>query len=101
KQVASFNNFDFPGTYQFYTGDPAIHLASPIYRFCQFDLWDEESAADGDPLFIIIPDRMDNTDLIQLKNGRKVKTIVIPEFQSLKNLDLNCTDIVIKNDSLK
>ena len=101
KQVASFNNFDFPGTYQFYTGDPAIHLASPIYRFCQFDLWDEESAADGDPLFIIIPDRMDNTDLIQLKNGRKVKTIVIPEFQSLKHLDLNCTDIVIKNDSLK
>ena len=100
KKVASFNNFDFPGTYQFYTGDPAIHLASPIYRFCQYDLWDEESAAEGDSLFIIIPDRMDNTDLVRLKNGKMVKTIVIPEFQSLKKLDLNYSDVVLKNDSL-
>lgn len=100
KQVASFNNFDFPGTYQFYTGDPAIHLASPIYRFCQYDLWDEESAAEGKPLFIIIPDRMDNTDLIQLKNGKKVKTIIIPAFQSLKDLDLNYSDVRLQNDSM-
>ncbi len=100
KQVASFNNFDFPGTYQFYTGDPAIHLATPGYRFCQYDLWDEESAAEGDSLFIIIPDRMDNTNLIQLKNGKMVKTIVIPEFQSLKNLDLNYSNVTLRNDSL-
>ncbi len=100
KKVASFNNFDFPGTYQFYTGDPAIHLASPAYRFCQFDLWDEESVAEGDSLFIIIPDRMDNTDLIQLKNGKMVKTIVIPEFQSLKQLDLNYSNVTLINDSL-
>ena len=100
KQVASFNNFDFPGTYQFYTGDPAIHLASPGYRFCQYDLWDEESVAEGDSLFIIIPDRMENTNLIQLKNGRWVKTIVIPEFQSLKQLDLNYSEVILKNDSL-
>jgi hypothetical protein len=101
KQVASFNNFDFPGTYQFYTGDTAIHLASPIYRFCQYDLWDEETMAEGKPLFIIIPDRMDNTDLIQLKSGRKVKTMVIPEFQSLKNLDLSFSNVSLNNDSLK
>lgn len=101
KKVASFNNFDFPGTYQFYTGDPAIHLASPGYRFCQFDLWDEESAAEGDSLFIIIPDRMENTDLIRLKNGKMVKTIVIPEFQSLKKLDLDYSNATLKNDSLK
>lgn len=100
KQVASFNNFDFPGTYQFYTGDPVIHLASPGYRFCQYDLWDEESVAEGDSLFIIIPDRMDNTDLIQLKNGKMVKTIVIPEFQSLKQLDLNYSNVTLINDSL-
>ncbi len=100
KKVGSFNNFDFPGTYQFYTGDPAIHLASPVYRFCQYDLWNEEITAEGDSLFIIIPDRMDNTDLIRLKNGKMVKTIVIPEFQSLKSLDLNYSNVVIKNDSL-
>ncbi len=100
KKVASFNNFDFPGTYQFYTGDAAIHLASPVYRFCQFDLWDEESAAEGDSLFIIIPDRMDNTNLIQLKNGKMVKTIVIPEFQSLKKIDLEYSNVSLTNDSL-
>lgn len=100
KKVASFNNFDFPGTYQFYSGDPAIHLASPGYRFCQFDLWDEETAAEGDSLFIIIPDRMDNTDLIQLKNGKWVKTIVIPAFQSLKHLDLKYSDVTLKGDTL-
>ncbi len=101
KKVASFNNFAFPGTYQFYTGDPAIHLATPGYRYCQYDLWDEETAGEGQSLFAIIPDRMDTTDLIQLKNGKKVKTIIIPEFQSLKLLSLKYSNVTIDNDSLR
>ena len=100
KKVASFNNFDFPGTYEFYTGDPAVHMANPGYRFCQFDLWDEEDAVEGDSLFIIIPDRMDATDLIQLKNGKKVKTVVIPSFQSLKLLSIEHSNEILSNDSL-
>ncbi len=100
KKVASFNNFDFPGTYQFYTGDPAIHLATPGYRYCQYDLWDEENSAEGDSLFAVIPDRMDPTNLIQLKNGKKVKTIVIPKFQSLKYLTLAYSNGILKNDTL-
>lgn len=100
KQVASFNNFAFPGIYEFYTGDKAIHLASPGYRFCQFDIWDQEKSAEGESLFTIIPDRMDNTNLIPLKNGKKVKTIVIPEFQSLKQLTLSHSNQSVKNDSL-
>jgi len=100
KKVASFNNFDFPGTYQFYTGDPVIHLATPGYRFCQYDLWDEETAGEGESLFAVIPDRMDTTNLIQLKNGKKVKTIVIPQFQSLKHLNIDYSDVVVKDDSL-
>ena len=100
KKVASFNNFDFPGTYEFYTGDPAVHLATPGYRYCQYDLWDEEDSVEGDSLFIIIPDRMDTSELIQLKNGKKVKTIVIPGFQSLKLLSLEHSNEILGNDSL-
>jgi hypothetical protein len=100
KKVASFNNFDFPGTYQFYTGDPVIHMATPGYRYCQYDLWDEENAAEGDSIFVVIPDRMNPTNLIQLKNGKKVKTIVIPKFQSLKYLILSYSNGILKNDTL-
>ncbi len=100
KKVASFDNYDFPGTYEFYTGDPVIHLATPRYRYCQYDLWDEESAGEGDSLFVVIPDRMDPTDLIQLKNGKKVKTIVIPKFQSLKHLSLEYSNKTVRNDTL-
>lgn len=89
KKVASFNNFEFPATYEFYTGDPVIHMATPEYRFCQFDLWNEEDAGEGDSLFIVIPDRMDPTNLITLANEKKVKTMVTPKFQSLKLLSVS------------
>jgi hypothetical protein len=100
KKVASFNNFAFPGTYEFYTGDPVIHMAAPGYRFCQFDLWDEENEGEGDSLFIVIPDRMDTTDLVQLKNGKRIKTMVIPKFQSLKLLSLEHSNETLSKDSL-
>ncbi len=101
KPVASFNNFDFPGTYEFYTGDPAVHLAMPGYRFCQYDMWDEEKAIEGDSVFAVIPERTDNTNLVQLKNGKKYKLLLIPEFQSLKHLSLTCSDIRRTIDTLK
>jgi hypothetical protein len=63
-------------------------------------LWDEENGAEGDSLFVVIPDRMDPTNLIQLKNGKKVKTIVIPKFQSLKYLTLAYSNGILKNDTL-
>ena len=101
KPIASFNNFDIPGTYQFYTGDPVVHLASPGYRFCQYDLWNEETAVEGDSVFVIIPERMDNTNLVKLKNSKKYKLMLIPEFQSLKHLSLTCSNIKLVTDSLK
>jgi len=100
KQVASFNNFAFPGTYEFYTGDKVMHLATPSYRFCQFDLWNEEESSIGNSLFVIIPDRMDNTNLITLTNGRKVKTQIIPEFEWLKQVAISPVGGNIVNDSL-
>lgn len=101
KPVASFNNFDIPGTYRFYTGDPAVHLAMPGYRFCQYDLWDEEKAVEGDSVFVIIPERMDNSDLVQLSNGKKYKLLLIPEFQSLKHLLVEYNDVRVTTDSVK
>lgn len=100
KKVASFNNFAFPGIYQFYTGDPVIHMAAPWYRYCQYDLWDEETAGEGLPLFVYIPDRMDTTNNITLTNGRKARLIVTPKFQSLKHLALTNNGGILKNDTL-
>lgn len=100
KKVASFNNFAFPGIYQFYTGDPVIHMAAPGYRYCQYDLWDEETAGEGEPLFVYIPDRMDTTDNITLTNGRKARLIVTPKFQSLKYLSIVNTGGITQNDTL-
>jgi hypothetical protein len=101
KTVASFNNFAFPGIHQFYTGDPVIHMAVPGYRYCQFDLWDEETLGEGKPLLVYIPDRMDTTNNITLANGRKARIIEIAEFQSLKHLELELSNITILNDSIK
>jgi hypothetical protein len=100
KKAASFNNFAFPGIYEFYTGDPAIHMAAPGYRFCQYDLWDEETAGEGEPLLVYIPDRMDTTNNITLKNGKRAKIIAIPKFQSLKHLVLTNNGGIVNNDSL-
>lgn len=100
KKVASFNNFDFPGTYEFYTGDPAIHLATPGYRFCQYDLWNKETIGEGDPLFIIIPYGLDTLNFIKLENGKKFVTEVTPKFQSLKNLNLSYTNTSVINEIL-
>jgi hypothetical protein len=87
--------------YEFYTGEKAIHLATPDYRFCQFDLWDDEAYGEGDTLFVVIPDRMDNTDLITLANGKRVKIITSPDFQSLRNLNIKINKFQEQGDFLK
>ncbi len=75
-------------------------MAAPGYRFCQYDLWDEETAGEGEPLLVYIPDRMDTTNNITLKNGKRAKIIAIPKFQSLKHLVLTNNGGIVNNDSL-
>ena len=101
KQVAAFNNFAFPGTYEFYTGDKAILLSTPGYRYCQFDLWSEEASAVGDTLFAVIPNRMDTTNLVLLNNGRKIKPLLIAGFQWLEHVDISPVGGTLFNDSLR
>lgn len=101
KPVASFNNFDIPGIYEFYTGDPAVHMAMPGYRFCQYDMWDEEKLIEGDSVFVVIPERMDNTNLVQFENGKKYKLLVINEFQSLKQMKIDYSNVQVSPVSVQ
>ena len=50
KKVGFFNNYAAASNYAFYTGDPVVHFSTPDYRFCQYDLWDDESYARGEPV---------------------------------------------------
>lgn len=93
RKVAFFNNWASPGMYEFYTGEEAVHMAIPGYRYTQFDLWDDEVYGEGDSLFVVIPDRMKNDNLIQLPNGKRVTTSISPDFQSLKKLDVAVEDV--------
>jgi hypothetical protein len=92
-KVAFFSNWASPGMYQFYTGEKAILLATPGYRYSQFDLWNDEAYGEGDTLFVVIPDRMLNDHLIELPNGKKVTTAISPDFQSIKKLELRLDQI--------
>lgn len=98
KKVAFFDNYASPGMYEFYTGEPCIHLATPSYRFCQFDLWDDEAYGEGDSLFTVFPYRKGDTDLITLANGKRVKTAISQVFQSLRNLTINISSYEEQNN---
>ena len=93
RQVAFFDNWASPGMYEFYTGEKAMHLATPGYRYSQFDLWNDEAYGEGDTLFVVIPDRMQNSNLIRLANGKQVTTTISPDFQSLKEMKLELKQV--------
>lgn len=96
-KVATFNNFDLPGTYEFYTGDPAVHLAKPDYRYCQFDLWNKEESIIGDSLFIVFPSGKNDSNSVALPNGQFIKTAFSSDFQSLKKIMLESKSIQRNN----
>ncbi len=100
-QVASFSNFAFPGVYEFYEGDEVLHLASPSYRYCQFDLTQDQHRFDGDTLFVIVPRHMagDPSGLTRLPSNKLVGIRYIFNFQSLERLLLK-PENTVKNGSL-
>ncbi len=101
KIVGTFNNYALTSTYTFYSGDKAVHLASPEYRFCQYDLWNEEQAAEGDSLFAIYHERANPPELIPLCNGQKIGVTIVPQFQSLKSVLIKIEESNIHNKTLK
>ncbi len=88
KKVAFFNNYATISSYIFYTGDSAVHLSTPGYRFCQYDLWNDERYARGEPLFAVQPENIHPPNLTQTATGRMKGFVAIDKFQSLKGLEI-------------
>jgi hypothetical protein len=100
QKVGFFDNYAATSNYIFYTGDPAIHLSSPTYRFCQYDLWDDEKYADGDPLFTVQPRNDKSPNLVKTVTGQLRVFEKITEYQSLTGLTIHLEKIEATNDSV-
>ncbi|MBT6006715.1 MAG: hypothetical protein HOG79_13420, partial [Prolixibacteraceae bacterium] len=88
KKVGFFNNYAAISNYIFYTGYPAVHLSTPDYRFNQYDLWDDENYAEGEPLFAIQSKHLNPPNLTQMVTGELKGFIHIEKFQSLNGLQI-------------
>jgi hypothetical protein len=86
KKVGFFNNYAAISNYIFYTGDSAVHLSTPEYRFNQYDLWDYEKYAKGEPVFAVQSRQLKPPNLQRTATGEMKGYIEIEEFQSLKGL---------------
>lgn len=89
KKVGFFNNYAAVSNYIFYTGDSAVHLSTPGYRFSQYDLWNDEQYAHRDPVFAIQSKHLDPPNLTRMATGEMKGYIVIEEFQALTGLEIH------------
>ncbi|MBN1984932.1 MAG: glycosyltransferase family 39 protein [Prolixibacteraceae bacterium] len=94
KKVAFFNNYAATSNYIFYSGDSAVHLSTPDYRFCQFDLWNDEKYAGGETLLAVQSKNLNPPNQIKTVTGQTKGFVTIKEYQSLNGLmiELNRTD---------
>ncbi len=99
KKVGFFNNYAAISNYIFYTGDSAVHLSTPQYRFCQYDLWNEEHYAHGDSVFAIQSEHMNPPNLTLMATGQMRGFIIIEEFQPLTGLEIQYEVIQQSNSS--
>ena len=100
-KVGFFNNYAAASNYIFYTGDSVVHLSSPTYRFCQYDLWDDEKYADGEALFTVGP-RNDNSPYqIKTVTGQLRVFEKIENYQSLIGLNIEIKMTETSADSVK
>ncbi len=88
KKVGFFDNYAAISNYIFYTGDSAVHLSTPTYRFNQYDLWNEEKFAEGEPVFAVQSKHLNPPNLQLMATGQEKGFIVIEKFQSLKSLEI-------------
>jgi hypothetical protein len=86
KKVGFFDNYAAISNYIFYTGDSAVLLSTPGYRYCQYDLWDDEKYANGEPVFAIQSRHLNPPNQYKAATGETKGYIEIEEFQSLKDL---------------
>ena len=100
KKVGFFNNYAAISNYMFYTGDSAVYLSTPDYRFCQYNLWNYEQFAEGDHILAIQSKHMDPPNLTRMTTGEMKGFIIIEDFQTLKELKINLNKISKKNNDL-
>ena len=86
KKVGFFDNYAAISNYIFYTGDSAVHLSTPTYRFHQYDLWDDESYAAGETVFAIQPKHLQAQGFYKTAAGETKGYTVIEEYFPLKDL---------------
>ncbi len=110
RKVGFYNNYAAISNYMFYTGDSAVYLSTPDYRFCQYDLWDYQGFANGSDVFAIQSKHMNPPNLTKMTTGEMKGYIVIHDFQPLKglNIEINHTlkseneyvfEITLKNNN--
>jgi len=99
--VAFFNAFGKPSNYMFYEGDSCLCLAMPDYRYCEFDIIQQQDGYNGDSLFAFMPPPFaeDSSHIVIFPDGKKLGTKIINNFQSLKNLNIY-SETLLNNDSL-
>ncbi len=100
KKVAFYNNYAAVSNYIFYTGDSAVHLSTPTYRFNQYDLWNEEKYAEGESLFAIQSRNLNPPKLIKMATGQMRGYIEIDKFQSLNLLRIKTTEAIETRDKV-
>lgn len=100
RKVGFFNNYAAISNYIFYTGDSAVHLSTPTYRFCQYDLWNEEDFAEGDLLFAQQPKHLNPPHMTRMVTGQMKGFVVIEKFQSLKDLRISLRNALFEKQIL-
>ncbi len=88
KKVGFFNNYAAVSNYIFYTGDSAVHLSTPGYRFSQYDLWNDEQYATGNTVLAIQSKHLNPPNLSRIATGEMKGYVIIEEFQALTGLDM-------------
>ncbi len=100
KTVGFYNNYAAISNYMFYTGDSAVYLSTPGYRFCQYNLWNYQKFAEGKAILAIQSKHMNPPNLTKMTTGETKGYIIIPNFQTLKDLDCTINKITSSGDSL-
>lgn len=100
KTVGFYNNYAAISNYIFYTGDSAVYLSTPEYRFCQYDLWNFDQFAHGKTVMAIQSKHMNPPNLTQMTTGETKGYVVIDDFQSLKGLLIHVDKITDTGENL-
>jgi len=100
KKVAFFDNYAAASNYVFYTGDSMVHLSTPDYRFCQYDLWDYEKYGEGETLFAVQSEHLNPPHLQRMATGEMKGYIIIDKFQSLNPLQIKLNKTIDEGNQL-